>query len=470
MKFLPKKTTAHHIARSIYWFAVGFIISGVLLSSALLVYFRNTYRDRVIPGVFIGNTYVGEKTKDQIEAIFKSKNDKIGKNTLVFSTEDKIATVSAKNLDIGYDVDLITDQSLNLGKTQNLPSDVYIILSSYINGVFLNSSFTFNETELKKEIDPIQKAIYKPPVDAQFTLKNNKVVAFQESENGKDINFDELSQKVKSAIPQLLNKNSGLYSINVPVKTTKPNITTEEANDFGIVEPIGVGRSTFYHSIPSRVHNVGLASSRLNGVLIAPGEEFSFVKVLGDVSKFTGYQEAYIISGGKTVLGDGGGVCQVSTTLFRAILDAGLPIVERHSHAYRVGYYEQDQPPGMDATVYVPTVDLKFKNDTGNYILIQNTFNQTNLSLEFVLYGKKDGRQVELSKPVISNAAAAPEPLYQDDPNLPVGTVKQIDFAAPGGKSVFTRKVTKDGKVIINDTFTSVYRPWQAVFLRGTKT
>jgi vancomycin resistance protein YoaR len=203
--------------------------------------------------------------------------------------------------------------------------------------------------------------------------------------------------------------------------------------------------------------------------LVAPGETFSFNDVLGDVSAFTGYQKAYTIQNGKTVLGDGGGVCQVSTTLFRALLDAGLLITERHAHAYEVSYYSLDSPPGMDATVFGPTVDLKFKNDTGHYILIQSNANLDNYALTFELYGTKDGRTVSIMKPVISNMVAPPPDLYQDDPTLPMGKIVQTDFAAWGANVYFTRTVTKNGKVIISDKFVSNYQPWQAVYSRGTQ-
>src|SRR6185369_9618298 len=119
--------------------------------------------------------------------------------------------------------------------------------------------------------------------------------------------------------------------------------------------------------------------------------------------------------------GDGGGVCQVSTTLFRAALNAGLPIVERHAHAYRVGYYEEDSPPGFDATVYVPSVDLKFKNDTDHYLLIQTVIDPQELRLTFNLYGTKDDRKVTVTTPVVTNFRPAPADLYQDDPTLPKG-------------------------------------------------
>ena len=459
-----------HFIRSFYWFSVGFLLSGALILGIVLFYFQYKFADRVIPGVFVDNFYIGEKTKEEIESIFKSKNEEIEKNIFIFSAEGKEATISARTLNIGYDVNLIVEQGLSLGKTKNLLSDVYIVLASYINGAVLDYAYTLDDEKLKNELEPIQTSIYREPTNAQFQIVNNRVAVFSESNEGKTINFDNLNSKLRDLIPPLIeNGNPKIVRIDIPIETIEPETTTEEANDLGIVEEIGVGRSTFFHSIPNRIHNISLATSRINGVLIAPGEEFSFAKSIGDISKFTGYKEAFVIQGGKTVLGDGGGVCQVSTTLFRAILNSGLPITERHPHAYRVGYYEQDSLPGFDATVYVPSIDLKFKNDMETHILIQGYVDPTNLSLTFTLYGKRDGREISISKPIISSVSAAPAPAYQDDPNLPKGVEKQVDFAAPGGKSVFTRSVSKNGNVIISDTFVSTYQPWQAVFLRGTK-
>ncbi|MEK9178368.1 MAG: VanW family protein, partial [Patescibacteria group bacterium] len=337
-------------------------------------------------------------------------------------------------------------------------------------GLNLSPSYRFSEELFYKKLDSFSKNIEKEPVDAVFSFENGKVVTFKPSASGISIDRESLDKSVKAHASSLISR-SDLRNVEIetPIKIKEPEITTEKVNSFGIKELIGTGTSLFQHSIESRIFNINLAASRINGILIPPGETFSFVKTLGDVSAFTGYKQAYIIQNGRTVLGDGGGVCQVSTTLFRAILDSGMPIEERTAHSYRVQYYEQDSPPGLDATVFVPTVDLKFKNDTKHHILIQSVIDPYEQRLTFFLYGTKDGREVEITTPVVTSQTPPPEPKYEDDPNLPQGTLKQVDFAAWGAKVYFERNVLKDGKTIILDKFVSNYRPWQAVYQRGIK-
>ncbi len=470
IKAITQPQQIKHHAAPYFWFFVGFFLSGIIIAGFVMIYFQQTYKNKVIPGVFIGNEYVGEKTKDEVEKIYNKRNGTIGKNTFTFSYEDNTATLSAQQLEIGYNSTLLAEQAVKLGKTDNIISNIYIILSASINGISLPPSYTFNEEKLENTIEPLARKIYKEPVDALFTVKGNRVTAFRNSTNGQGVDFEAVKKDIQEKASRIVkSKQTTNYTVILPITTIKPDVTTEEVNNFGIVEMIGRGESSFAHSIPSRVHNVMLAASKINGVLVAPGEEFSFVKNLGDVSSYTGYQQAYVIQNGRTVLGDGGGVCQVSTTLFRAILNAGLPITERHPHSYRVGYYEQDAAPGLDATVYYPTVDLKFKNDTGNHILIQSYVDPTNYKMYFTLYGKKDGRTVEMATPVITSQTPPPEALYQDDPNLPKGQVKQVDFAAWGASVAFNWTVKKDGKTLFSKKFTTRYAPWRAVYMRGTK-
>jgi vancomycin resistance protein YoaR len=326
----------------------------------------------------------------------------------------------------------------------------------------------FKPENVSSSVSKIAVAVDRDPQNPKFAFDGGKVTEFQPSLDGIKTKTDELAQSLIESINKLELEGDKQIVLEIPVARTKPEVATGQTNNLGIKELIGRGTSTYFHSIPSRVHNVSVATARINGTLVKPGEIFSFNKTLGDVSQFTSYQQAYIISGGKTILGDGGGVCQVSSTLFRAILNAGLPVNERQAHAYRVGYYEQNSPPGFDATVYSPSPDLKFENDTGNYILIVAKADPKRYSLIFELYGASDGRVGSTTKPVVANVIPAPDDLYQDDPSLPAGTTKQIDFRAAGAKVTFNYSVKRNGEVIYKKTFISNYRPWQAVYLRGT--
>lgn len=465
---VTKKTL--HISKSSLWFFIGFTVSGLTLLSIVVIYFQDTYYEKAIPGVFINDTYVGEMTKEEIVYLYEERNKNIGDSRFTFTYEDTIATISAQNLDIGYDSELISDQAVGMGKSSNILSNFFIITNAYLNGISLNSSYTFDGDRLREELKPFKKLAYKDPVNAKFTIENNKVVEFSQSEDGTVLDEERIEKFVYDRIPVIISSSENTnFEYLLPTITLEPEITTEEVNEYGIEEKIGEGVSYFVGSIPNRIYNIGLAASRIDGTLVAPGEEFSFNKNIGDISRLTGYKEAYVISNGRTILGDGGGVCQVSTTLFRAMLDAGVPITERNAHSYRVGYYEQQSPVGIDATIYVPSVDLKFKNDTGKHILISADFDPVNQKLVFSFFGKSDGRETVVSDPVILSQSGAPEPLYEDDPELPVGVTKQVDFAASGANVQFTRTVTRNGEVLIDETYNSRYSPWRAVYKVGTK-
>ncbi len=315
----------------------------------------------------------------------------------------------------------------------------------------------------------LAKAFNKEPQNAAFNFENGRVTVFRPAITGQQLPEEKVTAKILAGLNTLELNATEQETITLPVIEVKPQITTAEVNDLGIKELLGSGLSYFKGSIASRIHNINLASSRLHGLLIKPGEIFSFNQALGEVSSATGYQPAYIIQQGRTVLGDGGGVCQVSTTLFRAALNAGLPIIERHAHAYRVTYYEQGFGPGLDATVFAPSVDLKFENNTPAHILIQTNLDRKNYSLTIELYGTSDGRLASVSAPRVWDQVPPPPPRYEDDPTLPIGQEKQIDFAAWGAKTAFDYKVVRGEEVLINKTFYSNFKPWQAVYLRGTK-
>ena len=309
---------------------------------------------------------------------------------------------------------------------------------------------------------PVQNAVFK------FNQQTHRVEEFKSEVLGRILDIDRNQEQIISQINFLAKEATLSAQVNLTYRPEYPEIKVANINQLGIEELIGTGTSKYKGSIVNRIHNLTLAANQLSGVIIKPGQEFSFNQQVGEVNAATGYKKAYIIRSGQTILDDGGGVCQVSTTLFRAALNAGLPITERHAHAYRVYYYEQDTKPGLDATVYAPSVDLKFINDTPGHILIESQIDKNNYQLTFNIYGTSDGRTVEITNQRLWAVSAPPEDLKVDDPSLPTGQIKQIEYKAWGAKAAFDWLVTRDGEIIQERTFYSNYRPWGAVFLQGT--
>jgi len=331
---------------------------------------------------------------------------------------------------------------------------------------FLDFQGGWQEEKIQQWIASLEPSVNQEPRNALFKFHQGRVEEFVPSQVGLRLDQKQLLGLLLKNL-SLLEKGQEKIVLELPLRKIPPEITTADSNKFAISGLVGKGESWFFHSIPSRIHNIKLASEKFDGVLIKPQQTFSFNQTLGEVSQKTGYKSAWVIRSGKTVLGDGGGVCQVSTTLFRAALNAGLPIVERRAHSYRVSYYEYNSPLGMDATVFAPSVDLKFKNDYPCHLLIQRKIDTQKHYLAFEIYGCPDQRKVILSKPKVWDVVPPPPPLYIDDPSLPAGKVKQIDFPAWGSKVSFVWKVVRDGQIIHQKTFFSHYRAWQAVYLRG---
>ena len=315
------------------------------------------------------------------------------------------------------------------------------------------SAFRDLANELAAEVN-------EPPKGEVVSTDGNKVLEFKITKEGKELDEEKFKEDLKSAIFDD-RKNVSLVLKNVDDYSDKEK--------YGILSLIGEGTSHFAGSTAERIHNIILAAGNISGSLVPPGAVYSMNKSVGPIDYQHGFKSAFIIKGGRTVLGEGGGVCQTSTTLFRAILNSGLPIVSRYPHAYRVGYYEQDMPVGFDAAVFQPSWDFKFKNDTNAYVLIQAHSNLSENSLTFKIYGTPDGRSVEISEPVVTDQSPPPPPLYEDDPSLPKGVVQQVDYAAWGATATFTRTVRKEDTILFTDTFTSRYQPWRAVYKVGTK-
>ncbi len=358
-------------------------------------------------------------------------------------------------------------------KSDTLPDQSFTVNTSDIAG-FIELKYSANQKTPTIEVVNYKVASYsasispliqKNPVDATYEFVNNKVVVTNPAKSGQTLDTIQLA----TLISDRANNSQLSPIIDLPIKKIAPAITFTALNNLNVKDVLSTGISYFKGSTQARLHNLTLASEKLNGVVIKPNEVFSMYKTIGDIEKSTGFEDSYVLKNGRAVVGVGGGVCQVSTTLFRAALNAGLPIVERHPHSYRVPYYEQQSPPGLDAAIYFPGTDLKFTNNTANNIVIQTKIDTTTNSLEYKFYGISDNRKVTIKNPNIKNIIKPPAQLRLFDDSIQKGIVRQTDYEADGATITINRTIERVGNQITNEIFTSKYRPWQSVFRVGTK-
>lgn len=317
---------------------------------------------------------------------------------------------------------------------------------------------------LEEWLGQVSAEATRSPRNARYSVKDDDITLDAPAEMGYTTNTDILIATAQAAIQQ------GVTALYLPAEVQEPLYTAANMRNWGFENVIAEGTSLFAGSPPERAHNIALAARKLHGFVVPPGETFSFLDVLGPITRDDGYQSSLVILGDQTVPGVGGGVCQVSTTMFRAAFWAGLPIMERNQHSYRVSYYERDgSPPGFDAAVYDPGVDLKFSNDSEHPILIQTHVDEEEMTLKFVFHGRATDRLVQMLPAVAKNwIPHGPTLPDKEDPDLPLGERLQIEWAADGVETEIHREIVVGGSSRF-DHFKSRYRPWQERWVVGTK-
>ena len=259
-------------------------------------------------------------------------------------------------------------------------------------------------------------------------------------------------------------------TLELPMVPTDPPVTEANLHQLGIRELVSIGKSDFTGSAAYRVHNIGVGMQLLNGLLIAPGEEFSFNKNIGQINAANGFVEGAAIIQNRTQQEFGGGICQDSTTMFRAAFWAGLPITERWGHSFYISWYDKyalgprGNGPGLDATIFTGGPDLKFVNDTGAWLLIQAWSDPKTGVAQIELYGTKPNRTVDLTHKVYDHVPAPTEPVFVADPKVPRGTIKHTDKARGGMTIDVYRLVVENGAPRPPELFRTRFRPWPNIY------
>ncbi|MCX6810353.1 MAG: VanW family protein [Candidatus Berkelbacteria bacterium] len=306
-----------------------------------------------------------------------------------------------------------------------------------------------------KQVSGIAGQIDKPAGNAVLAAQDGKVVVSADSQYGSQLDQDQAKIDIENALMARIAPDSTVNTLAVVLKVKKvaPEIDSAKLASYGLTELVASGTTNFVKSPTNRVHNINVGAAAISGALIRPGDEFSTLGKLGKINASTGYLPELVIKNNKTVPDYGGGLCQVSTTLFRTALNAGMKITARQNHSYRVSYYEP--PIGMDATIFDPAPDFKFVNNYSNYIFIQSKIVGTKITFEF--YGTKDSRAINIGQAVGYDYVEPPAPVETVDPALPVGTRNLVSHAHQGASAKFHYKVTRDGQILQETDFLSKY-------------
>ncbi|MBD3330591.1 hypothetical protein GF354_03620 [Candidatus Peregrinibacteria bacterium] len=346
----------------------------------------------------------------------------------------------------------------------------YVKIADYPEWVEFISTKNGTEIKIKQEeldkfIDEeISKWLDLEPENVNIYMdENNEVIIEGRGNDGKRIQRELLKESLEIAVKDKVD------SVVVPVKKVEPQITiSEDLQELGIKERIGVGHTSFYGSPSNRVHNIKVGASKFQGKIVAPGEVFSFNENLGRVDGTTGYRRELVIKPDGTKPEWGGGICQVSTTMYRAILFSGLEIVKRFPHSYAVSYYSQVLGHGLDATIYLGGPDLQFKNNTDNHILIQ-AYTQDDYELYFVFYGTSDGKSVEMEGPYLSGYHSPGATQYIETTTLAPGQTKQVEKRHTGFTAIWYRYITDSAGKTVKERITTKYKAIPARILVGVE-
>ena len=301
------------------------------------------------------------------------------------------------------------------------------------------------------------------PVDGRFDFNpgTGELIALSPSRGGRELNIEKTIAQLEEAI---FSRESRLAPMVFDYSLPRYHEGVSAAA-LGIKELVAEATTYYWGSTRNRRHNIEVGAGKLNGIIIAPGEAFAFNHHLGDITPEAGFVDGAVIFGARTVTGIGGGICQVSTTVFRAAFGGGFAITERNSHGYRVGYYEYaGAGPGLDAAIWQPTSDMRFLNNTPHHLLIESEFMGAKDALQFRFYSTGHWRTV-VEAPIIRDIVDAPPPRFEENRDLLAGHARQVDYAAQGADVWVYRNVyDRAGNLVKRDHAYTHYQPWRAVF------
>lgn len=472
-----------------------------------------------IKGIDVSGLSKEEATTKLNEIILQNSEKEI-----ILKNENYETTMSSKQLEINFNVNKSVEQAHNIGRNGNIIKNNYDVLSAILFKKEIPLELEYNKEELSKQIDDINSKIPNKLTQTSYYIEENNLI-ITKGTKGNIIKKEELIGKIEERINIFSNINDAIiipveekdpdaidiekihteifkqatdayytkdpfeiyphvngvdFSITIeeaknmileekteyiiPLKITIPNITTDEIGTEAFPDLLGTFSTKYDASNKSRTTNLSLASGKINGTVIMPGETFSYNKVVGERTIAAGYKEAKVYSNGRVVDGLGGGICQISSTLYNTIVFANLEIVSRRNHQFTTSYV----PAGRDATVVYGSTDFVFKNTRKYPVKIKSSV--ANGIAKIDLYGIKEDVEYEIKIQPSTLEVIEPKTIYEEDPTLDIGKEKVIQNAGKGYKTVTYKVYYLDGKVVKKEILSKdTYNPMNKIVKKGTK-
>ena len=436
-----------------------FLVCGALLGISLGVILGLATIDNglIAPGVTIEGVAVGGQTPEEALTALKQNlgQDKL-KQDITLQWQDRSWVLTSGEIKAQLGLKKAIGQAMQVGRSGN---PIENLLERYLEAaskVDIPVEFTFNQDKIREALAGIAKEINQEPVNAQMIIHPDNTIEVVGEKNGQKLNSAKAIDLIKEG---LLNHQ---WEIGLPVETWQPEVTAALIQQRGIKRLIGSISSSFSTAKVNRTYNIKVAAKAIDGIMLKPGEIFSFNKVVGPRSQEAGYKMAGVIVNNELVEGLGGGVCQVSSTLYNVALLANLEIVQRTNHSRPITYF----PLGRDATVAYDYLDLKFKNNTDKYVLLRAEVQGGQLMVR-IFGDRPEGEQVSIAT---STTAVIPHGVKEVvDPTLPAGARVVDKKGGSGFKVNVWRIVRLNGQEIKRELISQdTYNPATEVIRKGT--
>lgn len=406
------------------------VMQTTLAISAGGTVFKDNAEGKILPGITAAGINLGGMSPETAEEVLRSKFSALGKDSIVLSSGDRQWKIPLERVGAVCDYSEAVENAYALGHQGSYARRLTELLGSQAEISNTPLRLEFNREALQRELEEVNAQYAEPPSDAKLALEEERIKVIPEVK-GKELDLEGTLSKIMS-----LNAGSD-FNIALSSKSTLPRVKAADLDD--LTDILGECTTRFETGSSGRVRNIAKASEELNGRLIRPGELLSYNSVIAPVNGDNGYHKAPVIVGGQLVDDYGGGVCQVSTTLYGAALLAGIEIVERHPHSKPVKYVS----PGLDATVVEGQIDFKLRNNLSSPVYIISSAVKDKGFVKVVIAGKKEGNTFYRLEPQVKTIA--PGMVLKSNPHLKRGQSRVQAAGSPGFEaSVYRVSVNGD--------------------------